>query len=287
MTNNVKQAQAAKEAAAVEAQLALDAMNAAKLQAATDRKAFVLGEANRLGRARAVGDTSLTSLCFLYNNAVRLGAMQPDDAGEVYAAYSGGFDTANKSGFVNMGENGEVRVSTTGDSLFDAGINADDAAEKDRAKVAISLVRTFAKPGCVAQGPGWFDRVRVARNGIAVDDRLHTSMFNAWVAANRLANDAADGNVSDAALVAALTKSAKAAKKSAAEKLAKLAADAAKLAKSNGADFAGLDKIAKILVDMSSAANLGLKMDVAATAKAVPIETPELVKAADVAGTKH
>jgi len=287
MSVATKAAQAAKEAASINAILAAQAENEIKIAKAADRKAFVLGEAARLGRERGRGDTSLTLMCMMLNNATRLGAMGPDDANEVYALYSGGYDETNETAHVMMGEDANIKVSARGDSLLVAAINAEDAKEKDRIKVATSLVRTFAKPGAVAQGEGWFDRVRLIRDAIEVTDRLHSSMFNAWVAANRVANDA-EGEVTDAMLIAALTVSAKAAKKTAYEKLVRLANDAAKLAKSNGADFAGLAKVAEVLERMAGAAKLGIKMDVTATSTPAPVVPDELIKAADVTPeTKH
>ena len=286
MTQNVKLAQATKEEAAVKALLADAAAKSEALKLSDDRKAFVFDEAARMGKARAVGDMSLTMTCFLYNDAVRLGAMKVEDANEVYGRYSGGYDAVNEKAAVFFGADKNIRVSTSADSLFEAGVNADDAAEKDRLKVSISLVRTFAKPGCVAQGEKWFDRVRAIRTGIAVDDRAHGSMFNAWVAANRVANDTPlDVAVTDAMIIEALTKSAKASKKSALEKLEKLVADTNKLVKTNGADFAGLDKVAKVLADMARVAGLGIKMEL--TVPTVTVTPPsELIKADD-AGTKH
>jgi hypothetical protein len=257
MTQNVKATQAAKEAAKVDAIIAADLANQALL---ADREAVrqnVFTTAKRNGDNAAFGDNGLAATCFLYNDAVRRGHMNADDAGAVYAAYAEGYNLANAAGHVMLGN---VKVSTRGDGLFAQDVNADEK-EANRAKVSASLVRTFGKPGCVAQGAGWFDRVRMVRDTVAVDDRAQSSMFNAWVASNRVANDAKEGEeITDAMIVAALTKEGKAAKKTALEKLTRLVADAAKLAKANP-DFVGLDKVAAVLGQIEAAAKLGIKME--------------------------
>jgi hypothetical protein len=278
MTNNVKAAQAEKEAAKIAALQAAAAQEAADMQAHADGRKFLFDAAERYGSEAATGDMALTALCFLYNHATRQGHAGPDDANEIYGKFAGAYNTRNAAGHVMLGN---VKVSTRSDSLTMQEANSDEA-EENRRKVSASLVRTFAKAGCVAQGSGWFDRVRMLRDAIAVDDRAQSSMFNAWVAANRVANDAkSDATISDADIVAALTKAGKAAKKTALEKLTRLVADAAKLAKNNP-DFVGLDKVAGVLAQIEAAAKLGIKMEhVTPSVKVVPAS--ELLKS----GTTH
>ena len=277
MTNNVRATQANGEAAKIAALQAAAQADADKLSAHTNGRAFLFAQAEVYGAEAATGDTGLTALCFLLNHAARSGHAGPDDAGEVYGKYAGAYNTTNAARHVMLGN---VKVSTRADSLMAQELNAEEA-EKNRAKVSASVVRTFAKAGCVAQGSGWFDRVRMVRDTIAVDDRAQSSMFNSWVAANRVANDAKEGEtITDEMIAAALTKEGKAAKKTNLQKLSRLVADAAKLAK-NAPEFAGLDKVALVLSQIEAAAKLGVKME-HKVPEMKPVPASELIK-----GTTH
>ena len=188
MTQNVKLSQAEREAAKIAAMQAAAKRDAELLAQREDVRGGVFEAAGRYGREASAGDMSLTKLCFLYNQATRDGHMTPGDASQIYAAYAGSYNAEqDENGFVTIGN---VSYPTRGDGLLvdeKASEEAHDIARKkhNAEKTAASIIRTFAKDHVVAQGLGFFDRVRMLRDKITPENRTQSSMFNAWVSVNR------------------------------------------------------------------------------------------------------
>jgi hypothetical protein len=248
----------ANEAAKADALLAATAANIEALSNHETARAALMTVAEGYGRDAVAGDMSQTKLAFLFNQAVRDKVATPGDAKEVYLAYARGYNAARA-------DKGSVEIdgvshSTVGDKAEETG----KAAET----VAASIFGTFGKYGVVGQGLGLYQRVRDLREKITPENRLHSGLFNAFVAVNRAVIKLADDStftddelragkmpaIDDDTILGAIEKKENAGK-TMEQKLARLIADAQKLNKPGY--FAGLDKVLEMLgkVEKAQTAN--------------------------------
>jgi len=250
-TEMTKQNNEAAKAAALEADTKRMAEQRSNHETA---RAALMTVAEGYGRDAVAGDMSQTKLAFLFNQAVRDKVATPGDAKEVYLAYARGYNAARADkGTVEIDG---VAHSTVGDKAEETG----KAAET----VAGSIFGTFGRYGVVGQGLGLYQRVRDLRDQITPENRLHSGLFNAFVAVNRAVSKLADETsftdeelragkmpaVSDEVILGAIEKAGSGGK-TMEQKLARLITDAQKLNKPGY--FAGLDKVLEMLAKVEKA----------------------------------